>query len=540
MSPDPQPTLVRVFVDGDSFQYLARQKIGMNFDAKDICKLVSRFTDEPFEVDYYLEVRDKKGEILARDLEGGGLRVRVTDHRDPSVAAYRVKSEEALVREASAILPTLKHVILVCGGLDGLGLFLGLLAAARNMGCRTTLMSFSSKMPKKLGLVADLFVNVESAWTGQRKVRSMKGEEQGTRPYGEDTVIATSKSQPEKLRTIPERCDVCLFASVEDEFKAIHRIFERLSHSKFMPGFTRLGREVFFGAMQNQSGESLTVQISCLPEMGGSNAVIHIHPILQEFLPRFTGMTGICAGDREKVALGDLVVAVRAYEYDAGKFVISDGEPVLHPDVKTFSPNNNIIGYVNGFSDWKAEVGKLRRPSSKRQQREWLLSALKLPGTRFSELDQEILVENMPQCQSITSEMEKGEKPLMKADGTLTQRAHRLMRAPWTPYKDKPEAQRFAMVMGSGRAVRSDNPFPSLRGPERKLIAVDMEGASLYQAVDDIRSLGSSALVVKGVSDYGDPDKDDTYHEYASEASAIYIFHFIQRYVNQLLMRRLT
>lgn len=336
------------------------------------------------------------------------------------------------------------------------------------------------------------------------------------------------------------RCDVCLFAAVPDEFEAIRRVFERLGQTKFTSDFTSSGREVFSGAVQNQFGESLTVQISCLPEMGGSNAAIHIHPILEEFLPRFAGMTGICAGDREKVTLGDLVAAVRAYNYASGKAVIRDGKTEFLDDVKTFAPNDNIISYVNVFSGWKTEVAKLRRPASKRQQREWLLSTLKLSGKRLSELDQKILDANMPQWRRITAEMRQSVKQLIKADGTLTRGALRLMRDPWTPYKDRGEVERFAMVMGSGPAVRSDNPFSSLRGPERKLIAVEMEGASFYQAVENVPSLGKSALVVKGVSDYGDEDKDDTYREYASEASAIYIFYFIECYVNQRLMPRLV
>jgi hypothetical protein len=67
-----------------------------------------------------------------------------------------------------------------------------------------------------------------------------------------------------------------------------------------------------------------------------------------------------------------------------------------------------------------------------------------------------------------------------------------------------------------------------------------MEGASVYHAVDTFDAMGRRALVVKGVSDYGDAEKDDSYRRYASEASAIYIFRFIMKYVTQQLMPRLA
>jgi hypothetical protein len=142
-------------------------------------------------------------------------------------------------------------------------------------------------------------------------------------------------------------------------------------------------------------------------------------------------------------------------------------------------------------------------------------------------MDQQSLQVNVPQWRSISAEMKSGQNPLLAADESLTDEGHRRMQGDWTPCRDRAYAEKFAMVMGSGRAVRSDNPFSFLKGPERKLIALEMEGASVYQAVETIASLGKRALVVKGVRHYGDENKDDTFREYASDASAIYLFHFI-------------
>ncbi|HEU5227557.1 MAG TPA: TIR domain-containing protein [Ktedonobacteraceae bacterium] len=91
--------------------------------------------------------------------------------------------------------------------------------------------------------------------------------------------------------------------------------------------------------------------------------------------------------------------------------------------------------------------------------------------------------------------------------------------------------------MASGMAVRVDNPFPWLTEyRNRKTIALDMEAATFYLA---LRSLPHThALVVKGVCDYADGQKNDNYHDYASRVSAIYILHFIKEYVTQQTMPR--
>ncbi len=85
--------------------------------------------------------------------------------------------------------------------------------------------------------------------------------------------------------------------------------------------------------------------------------------------------------------------------------------------------------------------------------------------------------------------------------------------------------------MASGSAVRSDNPFKDIQVPVRGTVAVEMEGAAFGRAMAS--APGLSWLVVKGVSDYADSDKDDSYHQYASTASALYLLCFIREYVSE-------
>jgi nucleoside phosphorylase/uncharacterized LabA/DUF88 family protein len=306
MSLDAQPADVRVFVDGDSLQYFAQQKLGMHFDAKDIFELISRFTDEQFKVNYYLEVHDDEGERLAHTLERGGLRVHITDLRDPHVAAYRGKSEEALANEARTILPTLKHLILVCGSLDKAGPFIGLLTAAKKAGCKTTVMSFSGQTPKKLGLAADHFVNVESAWTELT-------EQHGKTHHSKEGLMVTSGNQPEKPRVI-------IITMREDEYGAV---LSRVNNRGFLNG---KHWTYALGSLLTASGRDLSVAIARCPEQGPNEAHAIARNAIEDLDPEWIVLTGIGGGiPSDDFTLGDVVVATRLHDHSVGAHI--EGAP---------------------------------------------------------------------------------------------------------------------------------------------------------------------------------------------------------------------
>lgn len=97
----------------------------------------------------------------------------------------------------------------------------------------------------------------------------------------------------------------------------------------------------------------------------------------------------------------------------------------------------------------------------------------------------------------------------------------------------------FIGPMATGMAVRGDDPFPWLRERyNRKVLGLDMEAASFYRAFGTFPHI--HALVVKGVSDFGDHTKHDRFHRFAACASAVYLLHFIQEYVTRETMPHLT
>lgn len=85
--------------------------------------------------------------------------------------------------------------------------------------------------------------------------------------------------------------------------------------------------------------------------------------------------------------------------------------------------------------------------------------------------------------------------------------------------------------MASGSAVRADHPFEEVRAPVRGTVAIDMESAAFGLVMSRYPLI--PWLVVKGVCDYADENKNDTYHNYAACASALYALSFIQAYVTK-------
>jgi len=78
--------------------------------------------------------------------------------------------------------------------------------------------------------------------------------------------------------------------------------------------------------------------------------------------------------------------------------------------------------------------------------------------------------------------------------------------------------------------VRSDNPFEEICQLVRTTAGLDMEAVAFYRAVADFP--GTRALLVKGVSDFADGQKNDDYHVYASAVSAVYMLRFIQEFLH--------
>lgn len=73
--------------------------------------------------------------------------------------------------------------------------------------------------------------------------------------------------------------------------------------------------------------------------------------------------------------------------------------------------------------------------------------------------------------------------------------------------------------------VASSDVINEIKGLDRKFKALDMEGYGLYYASYYCKK---AALWIKGISDYADEQKDDSYHERAAYGSAYFLYRLIK------------
>jgi nucleoside phosphorylase len=329
-----------------------------------------------------------------------------------------------------------------------------------------------------------------------------------------------------------EYYDVCVICALPKEAKAFMRVVE--SHGyKFEPTYSKeLQRDYFHTSLQNNVQEQLQIMVTWLPNMGAINTVSDFLSILQNFRLRFAAMTGICAGDKKEVKLGDIIVAERTYISDSGSFIIDDNDEREQKfDITTISLSNDILHFVRGFEGWENEGFQLPRPPSKHQQRDWLLSTL-LEKKSIRAIEIKERNTHAPKWRDLIQELQQAKTPFLNSSMELInieQVEELFYGIEEFPYIDPPTPKCHIAPMASSNAVHKDRPFPDISKPVRKVLGLDMESMAFYHTLQERHSIRS--LVVKGVSDYADVDKDDSYQDYAATLSAIYAYNFIKHFV---------
>jgi nucleoside phosphorylase len=347
-----------------------------------------------------------------------------------------------------------------------------------------------------------------------------------------------------------QQFDICILCALPEEAERLKEAFSHASKEfyKDQPPvvFERLynddlKRDYDYATITNMLGEKLSVIVTWLVSTGPVETILQLQSLLKECKPRFAAMTGICAGDREKVKLGDIIVAERAFFYDTGKIISGKrGTSELQRDTQMRYLPTEIGHFVRGFHNWQQIVAKKQepRPLSRRQQRDWLLNKLLDPETvHVEDISQRNLKKDAPDWEKIVYELQMDSQK-GKNDAYLTPEKSlkdpARVRALKTgkdvfPFKDAEQPTVYVAPIASGSAVRADNPFADIRVPVRDTRALDMEGAAFYRVLQEFDSI--HYLLVKGVCDYADKEKDDSYHDYAGKISARYLYAFLKEYV---------
>jgi nucleoside phosphorylase len=105
------------------------------------------------------------------------------------------------------------------------------------------------------------------------------------------------------------------------------------------------------------NGPALSVVAAAPSQMGLSASAALTMKMVQRFRPRLVVMVGIAAGvNREKQGFGDILAPSTTFDYGAGKIIVVDGKPELHPD-----PNPISIAPIlrERLEEWGQEEARL-------------------------------------------------------------------------------------------------------------------------------------------------------------------------------------
>ncbi|MBT2794566.1 hypothetical protein [Paraburkholderia strydomiana] len=315
------------------------------------------------------------------------------------------------------------------------------------------------------------------------------------------------------------RCDVLLVCAMKDEYDQVIEVSDnRISDwEKIETDDNWLMEGATFEA---HGGKPLTVHATWMSRMGMEALAPRVSLQLTSHRPLMLVMSGICAGNREDVNLGDVIFADRVWQYDVGKEKENADGTLFMADSNTMSPPPNWIQRLQSFRLDKNATWPGTRPRLPYDlQAEWLLVQL-YRGREDEVRSDPTLAENCPDFGAVVQLLWKREE-LVEDDLALTEtgqkKAKRLDLLSCGPVKDPPHRVHVATIGSGSSVIENKEIFKRLKKLQRKTSGLEME-ASMIASLADAHRI--PWMVAKGVSDFGDRYKDDRYRDFAARASA--------------------
>ncbi|MFL9882874.1 hypothetical protein PQR66_07550 [Paraburkholderia agricolaris] len=243
--------------------------------------------------------------------------------------------------------------------------------------------------------------------------------------------------------------DVAIITALPSpELSELRRVFPELQ------GPTKLDAKTlaWHGTIALTSGRPIRIVAVHSWQMGLTAAALLAERVLGRYKPKVLAMTGICAGRRDKVQLGDVVIATQSWEWQGGKLTEDDGNQHL-----------------------------MAAPEPCRASGALLAAARALKGR--------------PGCEALISQL----PPIAPQN------------LGWT--------LREGPMLSGLSVVAAKDVMVEVTKQHRGYLALEMEAYAIYAAAT-FSAHSCEAVVIKGVCDFGENDKDDSMQLVAAERSA--------------------
>lgn len=339
---------------------------------------------------------------------------------------------------------------------------------------------------------------------------------------------------------VDRKVDVLVVTALKIELDAVLDLGEG-GRSGWEPMYSPSRIQYYQRDFPRKDGRVLRVAALWVGEMGSTAAATEAAMLTLQLDPVCVGMSGICAGLRGEVSLGDVIVAERLYRYEDGKGIVTIDDndhrrEEFYPEGQVFTMDPDWKRSAALFSnqlEWSRDL-VAARPVSLVRQESWLLRKLaELPGIGRDLANHPERPKRCPDWRRVLGSLR--EKELLTGDTTtidLTEKGRYRVDTESLEYPDGlPEDPPFRVhvgVIASGSKVVEDpGIFKQLKRRLRKTIAIEMEAAAIGYVAN---RLHRNVIIAKAVSDYADHTKDDAYQPFAARASAEFLLAFLSKH----------
>ncbi|UQA56951.1 CHAT domain-containing protein [Polyangium aurulentum] len=294
-----------------------------------------------------------------------------------------------------------------------------------------------------------------------------------------------------------------------------------------------MGFEVALRTFEAKDGRPLRVVASRAAEMGQVAATSIGGQLIARYNPRCVAMSGVCAGRRGEIELGDVIFADRLWTYDVGKrrAELVEGERIerVQGDLTTYQLKPAWKQQAENFTLARAEVlpWLAARPIAYEAQENWLIERVaagddpqRHPDRHAWCPDYREVVERLWEKRLL----EEGKLLLTQAGRERAERL-RILHPDGLP-PPRPFRVHVGPIASGNMVVEDANVFHELSASMRKVLGLEMEASAVGALARDHEL--PWMIVVKGVMDFADGEKDDHFKHFAARASAECLLAFLR------------
>ncbi|MBM4328263.1 MAG: tetratricopeptide repeat protein [Deltaproteobacteria bacterium] len=291
--------------------------------------------------------------------------------------------------------------------------------------------------------------------------------------------------------------------------------------------------EVWVREYQTHDGGLLRVALTTAYDMGTDATTNAAAPLTLFYQPECLAMCGVCAGNPGRTKLGDVIIADRVYDYDKGEHLREETEGPLHfrSEMMTHQLKAQWKQAAQRFKMPADAPWLLERPRPLELQSLWLLREHVEGRDPAASPHQETMCRDWALAIDCLQKMKflrynKG-NPVVTAAGK-----NHVKEILYKNRQTLPEQDSWKICvgpLGTGKNLRRDPTiWDQLESTQLRIRGLDMEAAAigLTGFLQDV-----PMIVMKGVMDYAEPERNDIFRPFAARAAAEVLIGFLRQHL---------